>query len=457
MAKIQQTNPFLEVKQRTNRDVRQLGPLVTQFYEAESTAAQTIINLSFAVEQTDEGKKQIELFVDGKLLREGASNDYVYTNIYAGQSSQITLNFPLSAGLNIICKRVGSSVQNFPNPSSVQASVNQIRSELDIHDNANGIINGSFDFWQRGTSFASITLGTYSADRWRYAKDITSAVHTVSRSTDVPSSAFGQYSMLIDCTTADASVAAGDYVLVEQLIEGNLFRKFKGKDIVLKFWVKATKTGINCISFQNSNSSRSIVKEYTINQSDTWEQKTIRFSHNTTGTWLYDTGTGMRVRFTLMAGSTYHGSADVWHSANYIATVNQVNNCDSVSNNFQLADVHFCLDNEQLDKDPQFRLAGRDLAEELQLCERYYQTNPANVAHSFYANAAGNYRPYIMSFRNIMRIAPVVSISPSGLAGVTTSVNVESITDRFFSHIWATSGAGLAVANIGNYTANAEL
>lgn len=124
MAKLEQANAFLELKQRTNRDVRQLGPLVTQFYEAESTASQTVINLSFAVEQTAEAKKQVQLFVDGKLLREGAGNDYQYSSVSSGQSSQITLSAPIAAGLNIVAQRIGSSIQNFPNPSSVQATLN---------------------------------------------------------------------------------------------------------------------------------------------------------------------------------------------------------------------------------------------------------------------------------------------------------------------------------------------
>lgn len=124
MAKIEQANAFLELKQRTNRDVRQLGPLVSQFYEAESTASQTVINLNFAVEQTAEAKRSVQVYVDGSLLREGSGNDYTYSSISSGQSSQITLSAPIAAGLNILAYRIGTSIQNFPTPASVQASLN---------------------------------------------------------------------------------------------------------------------------------------------------------------------------------------------------------------------------------------------------------------------------------------------------------------------------------------------
>ncbi len=171
-------------------------------------------------------------------------------------------------------------------------------------DLRNKLINGSLDYWQRNTSFAAVANSTYTADRWTYLKSGT-MVHTVSRSSDVPSSAFGQYSLLADCTTAQASIGAGNYVTIEQRIEGNVLRSFKGKKLVLVFWVKSTKTGIFCMSFRNSATNRSLIKEYTVSASNTWEKKTIRFEHDPTGAWLYDTGVGMRVDFVIAAGSTF--------------------------------------------------------------------------------------------------------------------------------------------------------
>ena len=70
--------------------------------------------------------------------------------------------------------------------------------------NLNAIINGNFDIWQRGTSFAAPALADYHADRF-YHVIAGAAVHTVSRSTDVPtyaqSGVKSNYSLLVDCTT----------------------------------------------------------------------------------------------------------------------------------------------------------------------------------------------------------------------------------------------------------------
>jgi hypothetical protein len=121
--KSEQINSYTEIKQRTDRDVRQVGVLASDRYETESTASQTVINLPFTVSQTVEAKRAFQLFVDGTLLREGATNDFQFTNILSTVSSQVTLNIPIVASLNIIALKLGGYVDSFPNPSSVTATL----------------------------------------------------------------------------------------------------------------------------------------------------------------------------------------------------------------------------------------------------------------------------------------------------------------------------------------------
>lgn len=119
--KSEQINSYLEVKQRTERDVRQLGVLVSESYEADSTDGQTVINLNFTVDVNN--KKQIWLFVDGMKLVEGVTANYTFTNIVGSLSSQITLNSPLSANLPIQAYKIGAYQETLPNPSSVTATL----------------------------------------------------------------------------------------------------------------------------------------------------------------------------------------------------------------------------------------------------------------------------------------------------------------------------------------------
>lgn len=103
----QAVNSKANIKKFSNQDlpVNPQQPVISSTY-ATSTTAQTVINLSFSVDQslTD----QFFLFVDGKKLRLGSSNDYVFSAIGADNTSaQVTLNQSLPAGLNIQAYMLG--------------------------------------------------------------------------------------------------------------------------------------------------------------------------------------------------------------------------------------------------------------------------------------------------------------------------------------------------------------
>jgi len=268
-------------------------------------------------------------------------------------------------------------------------------------------------------------------------------VHTVSRSTDIPSSAFGLYSLLATPTTAQASIGVSDYCGIRQRIEGNMLRPFKGKKLAMSFWVKAYKTGVYCVAFRNADNTKSLIKEYTISASNTWEKKTIRFTHDTTGTWLYDTGIGMGVLFVVAAGTSLRNSADAWLSGNYIATSNQVNGVDNVLDTFQIADVCLIEDNEGQTREVNFTTAARDIFEELQLCQRYYEKSSdlgQIASHSSgliqtYTNSNGAGFTFF-TYKAVKRATPVVtsngSISStavySGLSQVCFQYSGASVT-----------------------------
>ncbi|GAB1376779.1 hypothetical protein MASR1M48_16310 [Lactococcus petauri] len=239
-------------------------------------------------------------------------------------------------------------------------------------DLKNKLINGCFEYWQRATSFLTIANGTYFADRWLYGKSGT-MVHSALRSTDVQADSFGQYSAHLDVTTAQGVIGAGEYCYIGQKIEGNVLRSFKGKKIVLSFWVKATKVGTYCVAIRGASSSRSYIAEYSVSVTNTWEKKTIRLQHDTTGAWLYNTGVGIELDFILACGSSFQTAPNTWITGNFLGTANQVNAVDNALNDFRISDVILAEDNEGQSRLPDFQLAGRDLAEELLLCQRYYE------------------------------------------------------------------------------------
>ena len=336
----------------------------------------------------------------------------------------------------------------------------------------NTVINGDFNIWQRNTSFATIADATYTADRWVYNK-VGAAVHTISRSTDVPTVAQAgrlfNYSALIDCTTVDSSIAAGDYVIFSQRIEGYNWLPIAQTAIVLSFWVKATKTGIHCASLRNSTPDRSYVCEFTINTTDTWEQKTCTFTASpSAGTWDYINGIGAYLTICLSSGATFQTTAGAWQTGNYFATSNQVNATDSTSNDFRICGV-------QLEKGSTVSsFENRTINQELQLCQRYYEksydtdtaigTVTGNGASHFNATAGGSLNT-AQDFKVSKRAVPTIVLysTTSGGSGVvrdtTAPADVATTAAAVGTSSYYISKGGLSATAIvdWHFTASAEL
>jgi len=100
-------NPKGTVRRSSSNDMpfSPIQPVIAH-YTTVSTLNQTVINLSFSVDQslTD----QFTLYIDGKLMTLGSSNDYTFTNVQSDNtSSQVTLNFSITANLNIQAFKLG--------------------------------------------------------------------------------------------------------------------------------------------------------------------------------------------------------------------------------------------------------------------------------------------------------------------------------------------------------------
>jgi len=307
----------------------------------------------------------------------------------------------------------------------------------------NKIINGNFNIWQRGTSFAGQTptassATTVYADRWRVLGQGTTAVLTIARSADVPNNQT-LYSNSIEVTTADVTVNSADYYYFYQPIEGFNIRDLYGKTFTLSFWVKSSKTGTHCVSLRATSNSPIYIAQYTVNVADTWEFKTITVVDGLpggTGSWTWDSGMGLRVGWVLQAGSTYNaGTANSWYSSAFdYATSDQVNVFDTVGNTFKLANVQ--LEVGTVDTPFEHRTSGLELS----LCQRYYEksfvyaTAPAqNVGSSLgaaYATGQVNNQTFstLVGFCVTKRAAPTITTYAPDAATANWSTNTTTPT-----------------------------
>lgn len=359
----------------------------------------------------------------------GAAASFVMTQGTQTIAGALTLSSTLAVSGTISCVDITST-----------GSINALNKTT-----TNYIMNGNFDIWQRGTSFTALANGSYGPDRWLVLHS-SDAVCDVLRSADVPAMAStvtgGTYSAQVDVTTADASIAAGQYYLLSQRIEGLVYQNIHSKQVTLNFWVYATKTGTYCVSFQNSATNRSYVAEYTVSSTNTWEKKTVTLTLDTSGTWLYTNGIGLRVSFAIACGSTFQTTAGAWAAGNYFATSSQVNGLDSTSNNFKLSQVQLELG----DQATPFKPFGGSFMSDLMACLRYaYSPSQTSLDSSL---SASYYIMYNVE-TNVMRCTitlPVPLRSTPTLSNVTESTNF-NVRNLAGSNV---TGFALTVGNYGN-------
>jgi hypothetical protein len=332
----------------------------------------------------------------------------------------------------------------------------------------NLVINGDMQIAQRGTSTASITTSGYrTADRWN--SDMSSlGTWTQSVENDAPTGSGFRKSLKMLCTTADASPAAGDYIYVNQVLEGqNLQQVKKGtsaaEQLTVSFWVKANVTGTYILEFYDVDNARQVSKSYTINASGVWEYKTITFAADTTGAFDNDNAASLGVNFWLSAGTNFTSGTlqSTWVSSTTAnRAVGQVNIASAISNYWQITGVQF----EVGDTATPFEF--KSVEDELLECQRYYFRVNAETAYALLSptGAAESTGRMSVSYNHPVPMrAQVTSIDYANAAvthfGValvaTSSFAIESgNSNRFFTFVHGDPGSGLTQYRPGVFLAN---
>lgn len=243
-----------------------------------------------------------------------------------------------------------------------------------LNKSKNYMINGAMDFWQRGTSFAAVASGVYSADRLQYVKTGT-AVHTLSRDTDVPTLAQAGFtfpsSARLSLTTAQPTLAAADSIGFLFRHEGGVIAPLYGKKINFSFWIKATLPGTYPVAFRSSDNTRSYVTTYVVSTTETWEKKSVTLLLDTSlGAWPSDTSAGLLQNMGVAHGTTYHApTLNTWLAGLYTSHASCVNGVQAGATNFRITGLQL----EEGSTASNFERAGENTINELMLCQRYYE------------------------------------------------------------------------------------
>jgi hypothetical protein len=283
----------------------------------------------------------------------------------------------------------------------------------------NLLINGAMQVTQRsavGTAVTGITTsGYYTADRFQ---TLINTLGTWSQTTiaDAPTGSGFRNCVKLDCTTADASPAAGDYLIFRQQIEGqNLQAIRKGtasaQTLTLSFWVKSFQTGTFIVELEDSDNNRGCSKSYTVNVSNVWEYKTVTYPADVTGVFDNDANSSCAVNFWLGAGTTYTSGtlATTWGtltSAN--RAVGQINVASATTGEWFMTGAQLTVGSVATP------FEFKSFADDLRDCQRYFQRllNGADNTNEIVLNvqatgATGGYG--FKALLMIMRTSPTIT------------------------------------------------
>ena len=251
----------------------------------------------------------------------------------------------------------------------------------------NILYNGEMKVAQRSTSETGLgaASGYFTLDRWNMLVGATSAGRfTMAQVADGPAG-FANC-MKFTTTTADTSIAAGEYLLLTQLIEGQDLQQLKkgtasAEQVTVSFWVKGNAAAVYVYELQDVDNNRVIQQSFAVTTS--WNRIELTFAADTTGAFGDDNGSSLYINIWLHAGSTYAGgtfASNTWTSitqANRAAVDGFTSIFDATSRTLFITGVQMEIGATATE------FESRTYGEELALCQRYTWKYGGNISDEY--------------------------------------------------------------------------
>lgn len=291
----------------------------------------------------------------------------------------------------------------------------------------NLLINGNMLVNQRGYTSTVIPAGgvpVFTADRWKASKNGTQTVMFEHG----PSFLVGNRPR--DCiqvrATSSYTNLPGDYVLIEQRVEGNESTRLRGQTFTLSFLVFATRPGQYTVAFRNGPGGRSYLAPFNVTASLAWQKITVTVvggipigdADGLGGTqWNVGAGVGLQLSFIANGGSTYVSSTvNAWQSNSVAVAAGQVQGLQASGDVFAITEV-------QLELGPKATpFERRNVAAEITLCQRYFELT--SVVTAMTANGANSLSFGWSPFATAKRVEPTITVRSVELSNGVATANL---------------------------------
>jgi len=270
----------------------------------------------------------------------------------------------------------------------------------------NRIINGAMVIDQRnaGASVTPAAPNQYTVDRWK-ADISVSSKYSAQQSSTAPT---GFVNSLLITSLSAYTVGSAERFCMTQNIEGlNVpdlaWGTANAKTITLSFWVRSSLTGTFGGAISNSAQNRSYPFTYTISSANTFEQKTITITGDTSGTWLTTSGIGLRVIWGLGVGSTLSTTAGAWAAGEYYSATGATSVVGTNGATWYITGAQLEVGSVATP------FERRDYGTELSRCQRYFVSLSQPRLRG--VNNGTNCQRMGISLPVTMRASPTVSLS----------------------------------------------
>ena len=321
--------------------------------------------------------------------------------------------------------------------------------------NRNLVINGAMRVAQRATSTTGVGASNdqYGAsDRFCVSAANTSGRLTMSQAavTDLPG--FANCLKLV-CTTADTSIASDEYLNLSTRFEGQNLQQLKkgtssAEPVTVSFYVKGNASATYVAELFDNDNTRQYSQLVPVTSS--WNRVSLTYAGDTTGALDDDNARSLQLIFFLHAGSNFTSGtlSTAWSSnTNANRAVGITSIVDSTDRTLEITGVQMEIGEVATP------FEHRSFADDLALCERYYQI----VAPLAGSGNSTNFKTTV-SFKTAMRAEPTLSFTDNdfdvtdGHASNYASTDANPSWTYYISH----SGGVVGTANHASISGDAR-